>query len=166
MCSKVQSVSQLQGSMNTGFNRLFNLFLLSFLLDFWWLIWSYTWVSCVLQTVSPCIFPLTLCVQFRARIQDILPDLPAQHDHYLLRWLRGESRPLIETRPRSLCLNNNQQRVAVCVCVTSCWRASPIVHVQIKGVKIWLTFCGWCKEDWISADIHIRESSTLSCRQM
>uniref|UniRef100_A0A3P8SLK5 SEC14-like lipid binding 7 n=1 Tax=Amphiprion percula TaxID=161767 RepID=A0A3P8SLK5_AMPPE len=25
---------------------------------------------------------------FRGRIQDILPSLPAQHDHYLLRWLR------------------------------------------------------------------------------
>uniref|UniRef100_A0A672HTD3 Uncharacterized protein n=1 Tax=Salarias fasciatus TaxID=181472 RepID=A0A672HTD3_SALFA len=27
--------------------------------------------------------------QFRGRIQDLVPDLPAQHDHYLLRWLRG-----------------------------------------------------------------------------
>uniref|UniRef100_A0A3Q3JB21 Uncharacterized protein n=1 Tax=Monopterus albus TaxID=43700 RepID=A0A3Q3JB21_MONAL len=33
---------------------------------------------------------LTL-LQFRGRIQDILPSLPAQHDQYLLRWLRGES---------------------------------------------------------------------------
>lgn len=31
-----------------------------------------------------------LILQFRVRIQDIFPDLPAQHDHYLLRWLRGE----------------------------------------------------------------------------
>ncbi|XP_054612362.1 SEC14-like protein 2 isoform X2 [Dunckerocampus dactyliophorus] len=29
--------------------------------------------------------------QFRVRIQDILPDLPAQHDQYLLRWLRARS---------------------------------------------------------------------------
>ncbi|XP_069022230.1 SEC14-like protein 2 isoform X1 [Embiotoca jacksoni] len=29
--------------------------------------------------------------EFRGRIQDILPDLPAQHDHYLLRWLRARS---------------------------------------------------------------------------
>uniref|UniRef100_A0A3B5AGY2 Uncharacterized protein n=1 Tax=Stegastes partitus TaxID=144197 RepID=A0A3B5AGY2_9TELE len=29
--------------------------------------------------------------QFRGGIQDILPSLPAQHDHYLLRWLRGET---------------------------------------------------------------------------
>ncbi|XP_019711979.1 SEC14-like protein 2 isoform X3 [Hippocampus comes] len=29
--------------------------------------------------------------QFRYRIGDILPELPAQHDHYLLRWLRARS---------------------------------------------------------------------------
>ncbi|KAM9734354.1 SEC14-like protein 2 [Menidia menidia] len=29
--------------------------------------------------------------QFRERIEDILPGLPAQHDHYLLRWLRARS---------------------------------------------------------------------------
>ncbi|XP_031731110.1 SEC14-like protein 2 isoform X2 [Anarrhichthys ocellatus] len=29
--------------------------------------------------------------EFRERIQDVLPDLPAQHDHYLLRWLRARS---------------------------------------------------------------------------
>ncbi|XP_049593524.1 SEC14-like protein 2 isoform X3 [Syngnathus scovelli] len=29
--------------------------------------------------------------QFRDRIGDILPELPAQHDHYLLRWLRARS---------------------------------------------------------------------------
>ncbi|XP_034565748.1 SEC14-like protein 2 isoform X2 [Notolabrus celidotus] len=29
--------------------------------------------------------------EFRGRIQDILPNLPAQHDHYLLRWLRARS---------------------------------------------------------------------------
>uniref|UniRef100_A0AAQ5XHY8 SEC14-like lipid binding 7 n=1 Tax=Amphiprion ocellaris TaxID=80972 RepID=A0AAQ5XHY8_AMPOC len=29
--------------------------------------------------------------EFRGRIQDILPSLPAQHDHYLLRWLRARS---------------------------------------------------------------------------
>ncbi|KAM6986440.1 SEC14-like protein 2 [Aplochiton taeniatus] len=30
-------------------------------------------------------------LQFRERIKDILPDLPAQHDQYLLRWLRARS---------------------------------------------------------------------------
>ncbi|XP_070759972.1 SEC14-like protein 2 isoform X2 [Enoplosus armatus] len=29
--------------------------------------------------------------QFRERIQDILPQLPAQHDHFLLRWLRARN---------------------------------------------------------------------------
>uniref|UniRef100_A0A8C7PCE4 CRAL-TRIO domain-containing protein n=1 Tax=Oncorhynchus mykiss TaxID=8022 RepID=A0A8C7PCE4_ONCMY len=28
--------------------------------------------------------------EFRERIQDVLPLLPAQHDHFLLRWLRGK----------------------------------------------------------------------------
>ncbi|XP_068608739.1 SEC14-like protein 2 isoform X2 [Brachionichthys hirsutus] len=32
-----------------------------------------------------------ILAEFRGRIQDILPDLPAQHDHYLLRWLRARS---------------------------------------------------------------------------
>uniref|UniRef100_A0A3B3CUK7 SEC14-like lipid binding 7 n=1 Tax=Oryzias melastigma TaxID=30732 RepID=A0A3B3CUK7_ORYME len=29
--------------------------------------------------------------QFQEKIQDILPSLPAQHDHYLLRWLRARN---------------------------------------------------------------------------
>uniref|UniRef100_A0A3B5MGQ2 Uncharacterized protein n=1 Tax=Xiphophorus couchianus TaxID=32473 RepID=A0A3B5MGQ2_9TELE len=29
--------------------------------------------------------------EFRERIQDVLPSLPAQHDHYLLRWLRARN---------------------------------------------------------------------------
>ncbi|KAL4636016.1 SEC14-like protein 2 [Arapaima gigas] len=29
--------------------------------------------------------------QFRERIQDVLPQLPAQHDHFLLRWLRARN---------------------------------------------------------------------------
>lgn len=53
-----------------------------------------------------------LRLQFRGRIQDILPDLPAQHDHYLLRWLRGESRPRTETHPRSLSLRG-QARITI-----------------------------------------------------
>ncbi|XP_023840195.1 SEC14-like protein 2 isoform X2 [Salvelinus sp. IW2-2015] len=32
-----------------------------------------------------------ILAEFRERIEDILPDLPAQHDHYLLRWLRARS---------------------------------------------------------------------------
>ncbi|KAJ7988289.1 hypothetical protein DPEC_G00322030 [Dallia pectoralis] len=30
-------------------------------------------------------------IEFRKRVEDILPDLPAQHDNYLLRWLRARS---------------------------------------------------------------------------
>ncbi|KAM4745934.1 SEC14-like protein 2 isoform 2-T2 [Anableps anableps] len=29
--------------------------------------------------------------QFRSKIQDVLPQLPAQHDHFLLRWLRARN---------------------------------------------------------------------------
>ncbi|XP_037609680.1 SEC14-like protein 2 [Sebastes umbrosus] len=32
-----------------------------------------------------------ILTEFRGRIQDVLPNLPAQHDHYLLRWLRARS---------------------------------------------------------------------------
>ncbi|KAM4635020.1 SEC14-like protein 2 isoform 2-T2 [Polymixia lowei] len=32
-----------------------------------------------------------ILTEFRGRVEDILPDLPAQHDHYLLRWLRARS---------------------------------------------------------------------------
>ncbi|XP_054468299.1 SEC14-like protein 2 [Anoplopoma fimbria] len=32
-----------------------------------------------------------ILTEFRGKIQDVLPDLPAQHDHYLLRWLRARS---------------------------------------------------------------------------
>ncbi|KAG7220480.1 hypothetical protein INR49_018199 [Caranx melampygus] len=43
--------------------------------------------------------------QFRERIQDILPQLPAQHDHFLLRWLRGE---LTNAMTTSTSNNNNK----------------------------------------------------------
>ncbi|CAB1318870.1 unnamed protein product [Coregonus sp. 'balchen'] len=32
-----------------------------------------------------------ILAEFREQVEDILPDLPAQHDHYLLRWLRARS---------------------------------------------------------------------------
>ncbi|XP_056287806.1 SEC14-like protein 2 isoform X2 [Pseudoliparis swirei] len=32
-----------------------------------------------------------ILTEFRGRIQDVLAELPAQHDHYLLRWLRARS---------------------------------------------------------------------------
>ncbi|XP_071008457.1 SEC14-like protein 2 isoform X1 [Oncorhynchus clarkii lewisi] len=32
-----------------------------------------------------------ILAEFRERLEDVLPDLPAQHDHYLLRWLRARS---------------------------------------------------------------------------
>uniref|UniRef100_A0A3P8ZBL4 SEC14-like lipid binding 7 n=1 Tax=Esox lucius TaxID=8010 RepID=A0A3P8ZBL4_ESOLU len=41
-----------------------------------------------------------ILAEFRERIEDILPDLPARHDHYLLRWLRGKSETHLEFRKR------------------------------------------------------------------
>ncbi|KAM3849327.1 SEC14-like protein 2 [Diretmus argenteus] len=32
-----------------------------------------------------------ILTEFRERVEDVLPQLPAQHDHYLLRWLRARS---------------------------------------------------------------------------
>ncbi|CAG5867807.1 unnamed protein product [Menidia menidia] len=44
--------------------------------------------------------------QFRERIEDILPGLPAQHDHYLLRWLREEAAEYKKEDSVKLCLKS------------------------------------------------------------
>lgn len=52
-------------------------------------------VSLSLPLVSILVTSLLLSfpwLQFRGRIQDVLPQLPAQDDHFLLRWLRGQLR--------------------------------------------------------------------------
>uniref|UniRef100_A0A8B9F5B6 CRAL/TRIO N-terminal domain-containing protein n=1 Tax=Amazona collaria TaxID=241587 RepID=A0A8B9F5B6_9PSIT len=35
--------------------------------------------------------PAALPLQFRENLQDVLPSLPAQDDHFLLKWLRARS---------------------------------------------------------------------------
>lgn len=65
-----------------------------------------------------------LILQFRGRIQDIFPDLPAQHDHYLLRWLRGEISGLKHTHTKAqtplLCVQHNSPAAATQVQGTTC----------------------------------------------
>uniref|UniRef100_A0A8D3AJ52 SEC14-like protein 2 n=1 Tax=Scophthalmus maximus TaxID=52904 RepID=A0A8D3AJ52_SCOMX len=70
--------------------------------------------------------------EFRGRIQDVLPDLPAQHDHYLLRWLRGETHtcPHVEFR--------KQMKVDT---IISDWKPPEVIDKYVSG-----GMCGYDRE--------------------
>uniref|UniRef100_A0A8C4GIP9 SEC14-like protein 2 n=1 Tax=Dicentrarchus labrax TaxID=13489 RepID=A0A8C4GIP9_DICLA len=86
---------------------------------------------------------MILCLQFRGRIQDILPNLPAQHDHYLLRWLRGE------TCSRSHCLIFPQcgydhvefRRKMKVDSIISDWKPPEVIEKYVSG-----GMCGYDRE--------------------
>lgn len=87
-------------------------------------------LNCLLQVVVD--FPRNLSLtcscftllrrpQFRERIQDILPQLPAQHDHFLLRWLRGELQIVICCLPLT----------TACSCSECPATIHPSIHLSI-----------------------------------
>ncbi|XP_056259369.1 SEC14-like protein 2 isoform X2 [Seriola aureovittata] len=78
--------------------------------------------------------------EFRGRIQDILPDLPAQHDHYLLRWLRSRSFNVqkAEAMIRKHVEFRKQMRVDT---IISDWRPPEVIEKYVSG-----GMCGYDRE--------------------
>ncbi|KAM9841145.1 SEC14-like protein 2 [Aulostomus maculatus] len=78
--------------------------------------------------------------QFRGRIQDILSDLPAQHDHYLLRWLRARSFnvPKAEVMIRKHLEFRRQMKVDA---ILLDWKPPEVIEKYVSG-----GMCGYDRE--------------------
>ncbi|XP_071323028.1 SEC14-like protein 2 [Trachinotus anak] len=81
-----------------------------------------------------------ILTEFRGRIQDILPDLPAQHDHYLLRWLRARSFNVqkAEAMIRKHVEFRKQMRVDS---IISDWKPPEVIEKYVSG-----GMCGYDRE--------------------
>ncbi|XP_040013394.1 SEC14-like protein 2 isoform X2 [Xiphias gladius] len=91
-------------------------------------------------TLTNFLFLPILSLQFRGMIQDILPDLPAQHDHYLLRWLRARSFNVqkAEAMVRKHVEFRRQMRVDT---IVSDWRPPEVIEKYVSG-----GMCGYDRE--------------------
>lgn len=78
--------------------------------------------------------------KFRGRIQDLLPDLPAQHDHYLLRWLRARNFNVqkAETMIRKHIEFRRQMKVDT---IISGWEPPEVIEKYVSG-----GMCGYDRE--------------------
>uniref|UniRef100_A0A3P9PMT2 SEC14-like lipid binding 7 n=1 Tax=Poecilia reticulata TaxID=8081 RepID=A0A3P9PMT2_POERE len=74
--------------------------------------------------------------EFRERIQDVLPSLPAQHDHYLLRWLRGESQT-----SRFTCSHVEFRKQMKVDTIITDWKPPEVIEKYVSG-----GMCGYDRE--------------------
>uniref|UniRef100_A0AAX7VUP2 CRAL-TRIO domain-containing protein n=1 Tax=Astatotilapia calliptera TaxID=8154 RepID=A0AAX7VUP2_ASTCA len=81
-----------------------------------------------------------ILAEFRERIQDILPSLPAQHDHYLLRWLRARSFNVhkAESMIRKHVVFREQMKVDT---ILSDWKPPEVIEKYVSG-----GMCGYDRE--------------------
>ncbi|CAJ1069387.1 SEC14-like protein 2 isoform X2 [Xyrichtys novacula] len=78
--------------------------------------------------------------QFRERIQDILPLLPAQHDHFLLRWLRA--RNFNVQKSEAMVRKHVEFRKNMKVdTITTDWRPPEVIEKYLSG-----GMCGYDRE--------------------
>ncbi|KAM9393694.1 SEC14-like protein 2 [Pholidichthys leucotaenia] len=70
--------------------------------------------------------------QFRLKIQDILPQLPAQHDHFLLRWLRA--RNFSVQKSEAMLRKHLEFRKHMKVdTITTEWRPPEVIEKYLSG---------------------------------
>ncbi|KAM7368531.1 hypothetical protein PAMP_012865 [Pampus punctatissimus] len=81
-----------------------------------------------------------ILTEFRGRIQDILPHLPAQHDHYLLRWLRARNFNVqkAETMMRKHVDFRRHMKVDT---IISDWKPPEVIEKYVSG-----GMCGYDRE--------------------
>ncbi|XP_028269425.1 SEC14-like lipid binding 8 isoform X1 [Parambassis ranga] len=78
--------------------------------------------------------------QFRARIQDILPQLPAQHDHFLLRWLRARNFNVQKSEAMLRKHLEFRKHMKVDTIITD-WRPPEVIEKYLSG-----GMCGYDRE--------------------
>ncbi|KAK5870689.1 hypothetical protein PBY51_003614 [Eleginops maclovinus] len=70
--------------------------------------------------------------QFRERIQDILPQLPAQHDHFLLRWLRARNFNVQKSEAMLRKHLEFRKQMKVDAIITD-WRPPEVIEKYLSG---------------------------------
>ncbi|XP_023682119.1 SEC14-like protein 2 isoform X1 [Paramormyrops kingsleyae] len=78
--------------------------------------------------------------QLRERIQDILPQLPAQHDHFLLRWLRARSFSVSKAEAMLRKHVEFRKRMKVDT-ITTAWQPPEVIEQYLAG-----GMCGYDRE--------------------
>ncbi|XP_062273451.1 SEC14-like protein 2 [Scomber scombrus] len=78
--------------------------------------------------------------QFRERIQDILPQLPAQHDHFLLRWLRARNFNIQKSEAMLRKHMEFRKQTKVDSIITD-WRPPEVIEKYLSG-----GMCGYDRE--------------------
>ncbi|XP_061886743.1 SEC14-like protein 2 [Entelurus aequoreus] len=78
--------------------------------------------------------------QFRVRIQDILPDLPAEHNHYLLRWLRARSFNVAKAEAMIRKHIDFRRKMKVDTIISD-WTPPEVIQKYVSG-----GMCGYDKE--------------------
>ncbi|KAM7391115.1 hypothetical protein PAMP_021831 [Pampus punctatissimus] len=78
--------------------------------------------------------------QFQERIQDILPQLPAQHDHFLLRWLRARNFNVQKSEAMLRKHVEFRKQMKVDTIITE-WRPPEVIEKYLSG-----GMCGYDRE--------------------
>ncbi|XP_018617892.2 SEC14-like protein 2 isoform X1 [Scleropages formosus] len=78
--------------------------------------------------------------QFRERVQDILPQLPAQHDHFLLRWLRARNFH-VQKAEAMLRKHLEFRKHMKADTITTDWRPPEVIEKYLSG-----GMCGYDRE--------------------
>ncbi|XP_071371774.1 SEC14-like protein 2 isoform X1 [Centroberyx affinis] len=81
-----------------------------------------------------------ILTEFRGRVQDILPDLPAQHDHYLLRWLRARSFN-VQKAEAMIRKHLEFRRQVKADTIISDWKPPEVIEKYVSG-----GMCGYDRE--------------------
>ncbi|XP_061117604.1 SEC14-like protein 2 [Conger conger] len=78
--------------------------------------------------------------QFRERLQDILPLLPAQNDHFLLRWLRARNFNVVKAEAM-LRKHLEFRKHVKADTITTDWKAPEVIEKHLSG-----GMCGYDRE--------------------
>ncbi|KAI1900938.1 hypothetical protein AGOR_G00054980 [Albula goreensis] len=78
--------------------------------------------------------------QFRERVQDILPQLPAQHDHFLLRWLRARNFN-VQKAEAMLRKHLEFRKHMKADMITTDWKPPEVIEKHLSG-----GMCGYDRE--------------------
>ncbi|XP_073334490.1 SEC14-like protein 2 isoform X1 [Pagrus major] len=124
-----------------------------------------------------------ILTEFRGRIQDILPALPAQHDHYLLRWLRARSFN-VQKSEAMIRKHLEFRRKMKVDSIVSDWKPPEVIEKYVsggmcgydmEGSPIWYDVIGpldpkglllsATKQDFLKTKIRDTEMMRMECRR-
>ncbi|KAF3849212.1 hypothetical protein F7725_015709, partial [Dissostichus mawsoni] len=99
-----------------------------------------------------------ILTEFRGRIQDVLPSLPAQHDHYLLRFLRARSFNVQKSEAMIRKHVEFRRKMNVDTIISD-WKPPEVIEKYVSG-----GMCGYDREGspiWYDLGRHIESISLI-----